>query len=114
MFLFFATSAHAMAAGEGGGGNSIISYVLMIAIIFGIFYFMVIRPQKKQQEEHQKLLDEMEEGDRVVTAGGIHGKISSVQEDKVKLQVAKDFKLTLNKASISTVKGAEQEDGEAS
>ncbi len=112
MYLLFATSAHAMAGGDVGGGNSIVSYVLMIGIIFAIFYFLVIRPQQKQQKEHQNMLNQLEKGNRVVTAGGIHGKITSVQEDTVKLQVAKDFKLTMNKSSISTVKGATSEDVE--
>ncbi len=109
MDIFFISSAHAMAVENGNGGGGIISTILMLAIIFGIFYFLIIRPQKKQQARHGTMLSQLQVGDRVVTAGGIHGKVTAVQEDQVKIEVAKGFKLTMNKSSISTVKGSEDD-----
>ncbi len=93
----------AMANGEGGT-QDIVLLVVMMVIIFGIFYFLVIRPQKKQQEEHEQMVEQLKPGDRVVTAGGLHGKISNVGEETVKVQIAKDIKVTLNRESIATVK----------
>ncbi len=114
MNLFFPTAAHAMATNNGGGAEGITRTLIMIAVIFGIFYFLVIRPQKKQQDKHQSMISQLSKGDRVVTAGGIHGKVNSVQENTVRLEVTKDFKLTVEKGSISRVKGnkdgADEED----
>ena len=56
----------------GGGFQGII----MIVAIFAIFYFMMVRPQQKRQKEIKKFRENLTVGDRVVTAGGIHGKIS--------------------------------------
>ncbi len=111
MNLFFPTAAHAMAVNNGGGAEGIYGTLIMIAIIFGIFYFLVIRPHKKQQDKHQSMISKLSKGDRVVTAGGIHGKVNSVQENTVRLEVTKDFKLTVEKGSISRVKG--NKDGDA-
>ncbi len=109
MDLFTISSAYAMTVENGNGGGGFGTTILMLAIIFGIFYFLLIRPQKKQQAKHQEMLSELSAGDRVITAGGIHGKIISVKDNQVKLDVYKDFKLTLEKSSISTVKGSEDD-----
>jgi preprotein translocase subunit YajC len=89
-----------MAEGFGGDGG-IGTMILMMAIIFGIFYFLVIRPQQQQQSEHQELIDQLESGDRIVTVGGIHGKITSVSEETIKLNVAKDIKLTVSREKVA-------------
>ncbi len=99
----------AMAGGAEAEGGGIISVVIMMALIVGIFYFLVIRPQKKQQQERQEMIDSLREGQRVVTTGGIHGQITSISDNTVKLNVARDIKLTFNKNSIMTVKGEEDE-----
>jgi len=100
----------AMSGGGQEGGQSITSLIIMMALIFGIFYFFVIRPQKQKQEEHESMVESLEPGDRVVTAGGLHGKITGVSDDTLKLQVAKDIKVTVNKSSISSIKGNGQDD----
>lgn len=95
----------AMSGGGEQGGSGLISMVVMMGIIFGIFYFLVIRPQKQQQEEHQSMIESLQEGDEVVTAGGIHGEITRVSDDTLELRVNDDTVLTLNKSGISTRKG---------
>lgn len=99
----------AMAGGADAEGGGLISVVIMMALIVGIFYFLVIRPQKKQQQKRQEMIDNLREGQRVVTAGGIHGQVTSISENTVKINVAKEIKLTFNKSSIMTVKGEEDE-----
>ena len=58
------------------GGGGLISFMPFILIFF-IFYFLLIRPQAKKQKAQQKMLESIEKGDNVVTAGGIHGKVTS-------------------------------------
>ncbi len=72
---------------EGGDTTSTIYLVVFMALLFGIFYFLIIRPQRKRQKEHQELAEGLSQGDRVITVGGIYGRIESVQEDSVVLKV---------------------------
>ncbi len=86
-----------------GGGSSLISTLIMFGAIFFIFYFMIIRPQQKRAKERDKMLSEMQKGDKVVTSGGLHGTISSIEDNYVILQVADNVKLKFEKSAISTV-----------
>ncbi len=84
-------------AGTGGGmGNW-----LMIGGMVVIFYLFFIRPQQKKQKEQKNFINEVKKGDQIVTIGGIHGKIHSVDETTVTLELDKGFKMTIEKSSIS-------------
>ena len=78
------------AAGAGQGWSSMIMIVLLIAI----FYFLMIRPQQKKQKEIRKFRESLRKGDRVITAGGILGKI------KMMISVSPDVVLEVDKGSI--------------
>jgi preprotein translocase subunit YajC len=67
--------------------TSTIYLVIFMVVLFGIFYFFIIRPQQKRQREQQKLLSDLKPGDRVITIGGIMGRIESIKEDSVVLKV---------------------------
>jgi preprotein translocase subunit YajC len=90
-------------AGGGDGMSSIIQTVAMMAAIIFIFYFMMIRPQQKRQKEHQRLLNEIKSGDKVVTSSGIHGTVSSVEDSVVVLTVADNVRMRFEKAAIASV-----------
>ncbi|MDE6753376.1 MAG: preprotein translocase subunit YajC [Muribaculaceae bacterium] len=81
----------------GGGG---LSGMLMIIAMIVIFYFFMIRPQSKKQKEIKKAREAMQTGDKVVTAGGIHGKIKEVNDVYVHLEVAPGVTLKVDKASV--------------
>lgn len=59
-----------------------------MALIFLIFYFLLIRPQQKKQKETEKMLEAIEKGDAVITAGGLHGKVVGVADDVLTLEIA--------------------------
>lgn len=80
-----------------GGG---MSGLLMIVAMIAIFYFFMIRPQSKKQKEIKKAREAMQTGDRVVTAGGIHGKIKEVNENNFLLEVAPGVSIKVDKASV--------------
>jgi len=93
--------AMAPQGGEGGGG--LISTLIMFGAIFLIFYFMIIRPQQKRSKEREKLLSNLEKGDKVVTNGGIHGIVSGLEEKTALLQVADNMKIKIERSAITTV-----------
>lgn len=84
----------------GQGGNSMMSLVFMVGI-FAVFYFLMIRPQQRKQKEQVKFRDSVRKGDKIVTIGGIHGKITEVNKETVVLEIDKGVKITLERSAIS-------------
>ena len=77
------------------------SQLLLLVGIVIVFYFFMIRPQQKKAKEQRKFLENITKGDSVVTAGGIHGKVVSVEADVVVIDIDRGTKITINKGSIS-------------
>ncbi len=77
--------------------------LVMFALIIFIFYFMIIRPQSKRQKERQKMLDAMKKGDKVVTSGGMHGKIVGMEDKSVLLEIADNVKVKVEKSAVSSI-----------
>ena len=84
-------------------GGSPSSLFIFIAGMFAIMYFLMIRPQQKQLKAHRELLANLKKGDNVVTQGGIIGRIYSVSDKDVQLEVANNVKLRVLKSSVQTV-----------
>lgn len=87
----------AQADPQGGGMMNIIFFV-GIAVVF---YFFMIRPQQKKAKDQKKFISEIKKGDSVVTVGGIHGKVYSVEDATLVVEVDKSTKLTIEKSSVS-------------
>lgn len=81
---------------QGAGWANIVMIVALIAI----FYLFMIRPQQKKQNEIKKFREGIKVGDRVVTAGGIYGKVRGVEDTTFILEIAKDVKITIDKGSV--------------
>lgn len=92
-------------AAPGGMDNNSIMSIVMIVGFIAIFYFLIIRPQNKRQKETEKMLSEMKKGDAVVTIGGCHGTLVSVDGDTVVIKVDENVKLKFNKSAVATVGG---------
>jgi len=75
--------------------------VVMWVGIIGVFYFFMIRPQQKKQKEQKELLTNLKKGDQVVTIGGIHARVYTVEDATVTLELDKGVKLTVEKSAIS-------------
>ncbi|MBB6275310.1 preprotein translocase subunit YajC [Porphyromonas circumdentaria] len=99
MNLFFLDAAAAAAPQGGLFGGSIGTIIMMVVLIL-IFWLFFIRPQSKRQKELQRKRDAMQAGDKVVTAGGIHGKICEVNERDFLIEVARDVRIRVEKTSV--------------
>ena len=75
-------------------------FLIVLVVMFAVFYFLIIRPQRKRQGEHQRLVEGLQKGDKVITIGGIYGEIESVGEYDVVLKVEDGSKLKFLKNSI--------------
>lgn len=82
--------------------NGLVGF-LPLAVLFVVFYLFLIRPQMKRQKDHAKLVRELAKGDEAVTSGGILGRVTEVGANFVKLEVAKDVELKVQKHAIAQI-----------
>ena len=88
------------ATGESNSSGTIYTILFMV-VLFGIFYFLIIRPQSKRQKEHQNLLSNLQVGDRIITIGGIYGRIESIREDSYIIKVESGELIRMAKSAIA-------------
>lgn len=100
-------------AGEGtapaGGLGDMLPVFVGMAILF---YFIVLRPQSRERKERQRMLDAVKKGDRVVTNGGMQGKVVDVDKETVTLEVAPKVQIKFSRWAIHTVDAKKAEEGE--
>ncbi len=84
----------------GGGQGNQWSSILMIVAMVAIFYFFMIRPQQKKQKEMKKMRESMKSGDKVITSGGIYGKIKEVNENDFLIEISDGVRVKVDKASV--------------
>jgi preprotein translocase subunit YajC len=101
--------AFAMGGASGGaagpaGGMAAFQQVIPLVFMFAIFYFLLIRPQQKKAKEHKALLEGIKKGDNVITAGGVHGKITAVDDGIVTLEIATGVNIKIIKSYVAAVK----------
>lgn len=73
---------------------------IMMILLFVVMWLFMIRPQQKKQKELENQRKQMKAGDRIVTAGGIHGKIEKVQDDTMTIEIAKGVSIKIDKSSV--------------
>lgn len=83
-----------------GAGGTIASFIPLI-LIFVVFYFLLIRPQQKQAKEHQQFLNDLKNGNKVITKGGLHGTITGLTETVVTLEIAQDVRVKVSRSAIA-------------
>ena len=94
---FFINSAWAQA----GGPASPFTQFLPLIVIFALFYFLLIRPQRKRDKELQKMRQELAAGQEVITGGGVLGKVTSVRDDWVTVEVADGISIKVSRGTTA-------------
>ena len=89
-----------MLAQQSGGGG-VLGGLLPLLVIGVLFYFLLIRPQQKRARDQRSLLSSLGVGDRVVTIGGFHGTVESVDDSTVRLELNPDTVVTISKQAIA-------------
>ncbi len=101
--MFISTAyAQTAAASEGGLQSSLLS-MLPIVLMFVVLYFIMIRPQMKKQKEHRAMVDALAKGDEVVTAGGLIGRVSSVGDNQLGLEISSGVEVQVQRHAVSQV-----------
>jgi len=100
--LLSALASVFLMAQSGDGSGGLFGLLLPLLLIGLVFYFFIYKPQKDREQEHQEMVDSLEQGDKIVTIGGVHGTVQRIDEDSVLAQVdSKGTKLRVNKDAIA-------------
>jgi preprotein translocase subunit YajC len=86
--------------GAAAGGSAGVMNLVMIVLLIFVFYFFMIRPQQKKQKEIKKFREGLSVGDRVITAGGIYGKIRGIKDTTFVIEIADNVRITIDKGSV--------------
>jgi preprotein translocase subunit YajC len=86
------------AAGQGAGG---FGGLIPIVLMFVIFYFLLIRPQQKRNKEHQAMIGNLKKGDRIITNGGIYGRITGLDESTLTVEIADRVRVKVVRANVA-------------
>ena len=87
--------------GEADTGTSTIYMIVFLVLLAGIFYMFIIRPQSKRQKEQRDLNASLKSGDRIITIGGIYGRIESIREDSIILKIESGATIRIARSSIA-------------
>jgi len=93
--------AWAQGAGSAVGGG--FESLLLIVIMFGVLYFLMIRPQMKRTKEHKAMIDALQKGDEIVTAGGMLGRVSRLNENYVTMEIAPSVEIQVQRPAVQLV-----------
>jgi preprotein translocase subunit YajC len=89
-------------SGAGQGGNAFASLIPII-LMFVIFYFLLIRPQQKKAKEHREMIGRLKKGDRIVTSGGLHGRVTAVTDTTMTVEIADKVRVKIARGNVSQV-----------
>jgi preprotein translocase subunit YajC len=97
----------AYAMGQGGaaaqGGSGGFASFIPLILMFVIFYFLLIRPQQKKTKEHKQMIENLKTGDRIITSGGLHGRVTGVSESTLTVEIAEKVRVKVNRGSVSAI-----------
>ena len=93
------SSAYAQAAPAAAGGDGLIGF-LPIILMFVLLYFLMIRPQMKRAKESKAMVEALQKGDEVVTAGGLVGRITKINDQYLSLEIAPDTEIVIQRAAV--------------
>jgi preprotein translocase subunit YajC len=96
--------AYAMGTGGAGGeGAAGFTGFIPLILMFVIFYFLLIRPQQKKTKEHRQMISNLKKGDRIVTSGGIHGRITGMDDVTLTVEIADKVRVKVARGNVSAL-----------
>ena len=92
--------------------GSPIGSLLFLVILFAVFWFLLLRPQKKRVQQHRQLIDSLENGDEIVTIGGVFGRIESLRDGDLDVEIAPGTTIRILKTAIARKVSDDEPDAE--
>jgi preprotein translocase subunit YajC len=88
-------------AAQGGGSSILATPLVPIILMLGVMWFFLIRPQQKKQKEHREMLGNLKKGDRIITSGGLYGRITGLTESTLTLEIADKVRVKVSRGHVS-------------
>jgi preprotein translocase subunit YajC len=98
----FISNAYAEGAPVASQGGDFMQFLPLVALL-AVFYFLILRPQQKRVKEQKAMIEALQKGDEVATAGGILGKVTKVSDDSAAIEIADNVVIQVQKAAIQNV-----------
>jgi preprotein translocase subunit YajC len=95
-------NAYAQGAAATGGIAEQLTGMLPLVLMFVVLYFLMIRPQMKRQKEMKAMIEALQKGDEVVTAGGVAGRISKLQDAWITIEIADGVEIVVQRSAVTT------------
>ena len=102
--IVYAMGTGGQASGQGGGFGALVPLIAM----FAIFYFLLIRPQQKKQKLHRQMIADLKKGDRVVTTGGLYGRITGITDTVVTLEISEKVRVKVGRSYVAGLAQSEK------
>ncbi|MGE5551693.1 MAG: preprotein translocase subunit YajC [Bacteroidota bacterium] len=103
LFWFLAAPAQSTANAAAPQSANLFVSLFPFILLFGFMWLLIIRPQKKQQEAHRRMLAALKKGDRVVTAGGLVGEVTEIDDDELRVRIADKVEARFVKNAVTRV-----------
>lgn len=100
MDIAYAMGQAGGAAAQGGGGGLLATPLFPILLMLGVMWFFLIRPQQKKQKEHREMISNLKKGDRIITSGGLYGRITGLTDSTLTLEIADKVRVKVSRAHI--------------
>lgn len=97
------------AEGTPGDASQWFAVLFPFILMFAFFYFFLLRPQQRHAQQRKEMLDSLRAGDRVITIGGIHGEVTAIHDDVVRVRIAEGVEITMNRSGIGYRKTSDEE-----
>ncbi len=89
--------------GAGGEGAAGFSGFIPLILMFVIFYFLLIRPQQKKTKDHRQMIASLKKGDRIITSGGLHGRITGMDDATMTVEIADKVRVKIARGNVSAL-----------
>lgn len=93
--------AYAMGQGAAEGGGGAFAGFIPLILMFVIFYFLLIRPQQKRNKDHRQMIANLKKGDRIITTGGLHGRITGLDENTMTVEIADKVRVKVARGNVA-------------
>jgi preprotein translocase subunit YajC len=89
-----------------------VSFLIIIVALFVLMWLLLIRPQRKRSQQQMLMQDNLRKGDEIITAGGLHGTVVSIEDDVLEIEIAKDIVARLDRRAVAAIVAPEEEEPE--
>lgn len=99
----FVSPAYAQAAAPAAGGPAAFAQFVPLVLVFVIMYFLILRPQQKKMRDHKTLVAGLKKGDNIITQGGLLGRVTSVRDEDIEVEIAQGVKVRVVRGMVAQV-----------